>query len=107
MQPYKVIAQITTKWTIEVHANDKTEAQTTVEDLGQNAIEIGGDFEGLVSVEVTGVELLEVESEEDREFIDMDDLAGGEPAVYTEEEASEAYAKEETEGESDDQTTQS
>jgi len=35
MKPYQITAQVTTKYTIEVHAKDETEAQATAEASAQ------------------------------------------------------------------------
>lgn len=56
MRPYKITVYITTRWKIEIHANDETEAQQIGESLEPGGIELNGDFQEDHSVEVVDVE---------------------------------------------------
>ena len=65
MKSYKVEIDITTRYTIEVHAETEIEAIQQAEDLSLSSIEDGGDFIEMVDVAVGNVKLLEPEEEED------------------------------------------
>ena len=65
MKPYTVTLEVKTKWTMEVHAEDKQQAEETAEGLDYAQIETGGEFGEVVSIEATDTELLYPEDEED------------------------------------------
>ena len=65
MKPYKAEVEVTNKYSIEVHAGDETEAIQHVENMDAGQIEDGGDFIELVGVEVTDIESMEPDDEED------------------------------------------
>ena len=65
MKPYIVTLEVKTKWTMEVHAEDKHEAEETAEGLDYAQIETGGEFGKVLSIEATDTELVYPEDEED------------------------------------------
>ena len=65
MKPYKVEIEITTKYSMEIHAFDETEAIQKAENLEPRAIEMGGDFEEITKIEVTDIEEIKPEDDED------------------------------------------
>ena len=82
MKPYRAEVKVTNKYSIEVHARDETEATQHVENMDAGQIEDGGDFIEMVGVEVTDIEPMEPDdedevtyTEDDGEAIDTDRLA--------------------------------
>lgn len=65
MKPYTVTLEVTTRWTMEVHAENEEDAQAVAEDLELDAIENGGDFGELSSVEVMDIEVVYPEDEDE------------------------------------------
>ena len=63
MRPYKVTVDVTTRWTVEIHANDETEAQQVAEYMGTDEIEAAGDCSEVVSIEAVDV----IELDRDKE----------------------------------------
>lgn len=73
MKPYKAEVEVTNKYSIEVHAGDETEATQHVENMEAGQIEDGGDFIETVGVEVTEIEPMEPDDEEDEVTYTEDD----------------------------------
>lgn len=87
MKQYKVTAHVTTKYTVEVHAETEDDAQAQTEDFDHVGIGNAGEFEEFVGVEVTDVEVLHPEDhDEDNVGVeltpeDQADLAEAEEAL--------------------------
>lgn len=96
MKAYRLEAEVTTKWIIEVHGEDDAAVTQTAEDMDSVQIEAAGDFVESVKVEVTNTELMYPEDQEDeevepepepeQEFVDLDSLGAPEKAEAGEEE---------------------
>ncbi|KKL90316.1 hypothetical protein LCGC14_1905930 [marine sediment metagenome] len=71
MKAYRVEAQVTTKWIIEVHGEDEDAAAQTAEDMDNTQIEAAGDFVESVKVEVMDIELMYSDDEEDDEAAEV------------------------------------
>jgi hypothetical protein len=56
IKPYSVEVEVTTRWTIRIDADSEDEAVDKAEDMRMDEIEISGDFEEELSVEVTNIE---------------------------------------------------
>jgi hypothetical protein len=56
IKPYSVEVEVTTRWTVEIHADNEDEAKEKAEELAFSEIEISGDFEETLSAEVTNIE---------------------------------------------------
>lgn len=54
MKPYSVEIEMTTRWTVEIHANDEDEVQQIVEEGGFD--EDDGSFKEVQSVEIINIE---------------------------------------------------
>ena len=67
MKPYKITAEITTSWTLEVHGDDEDHATQQTEKMDSTQIENAGDFIETVKVEVTDIEMVYPEDEEEPE----------------------------------------
>ena len=67
MKTYNVEVDVTTRWTIEVHADDEDEASAQAEAMTPDEIEALGDLEGSGCVEVVSIEEKSEEWEEDDE----------------------------------------
>jgi hypothetical protein len=65
MKPYTVTAEVTTSWTLEVHGEDEDHTTHQVEHMDSTQIENAGEFIETVKVEVTDIELVYPEDEED------------------------------------------
>ena len=65
MKPYNVEIDVTTRWTVEVHAEDEDEATTQAESMSLDEIAASGDFKELVDVTVASIEKKPKEWEED------------------------------------------
>lgn len=63
MKPYEVMVEVTTRWTMEIHANDETEAQQFAEDVDTEDIEAAGDHSEVISIEAVDV----IELDRDKE----------------------------------------
>ena len=63
MKPYEVTVDVTTRWTMEIHANDETEAQQFAEDVDTEDIEAAGDCSEVISIEAVDV----IELDRDKE----------------------------------------
>jgi len=63
MKPYEVTVDVTTRWTMEIHANDEIEAQQFAEDVDMEDIEAAGDCSEVVSIEAVDV----IELDRDKE----------------------------------------
>ena len=74
MKPYRAEVEVTTKYSIEVHAENETEATQHVEDMSGHQIEDGGDFIELVGVEVVDIEPMEPDDDEEDEPESYSDL---------------------------------
>jgi hypothetical protein len=67
MKPYKVTAELTTKHTLEVHGEDENAVTHQVEHMDSTQIENAGEFVETIKVEVTDIELVYPEDEEEPE----------------------------------------
>jgi hypothetical protein len=56
MKPYSVEIDVTTRYTIEIHANNEEKAQEIAENMDLDEIESDANFKDLRSAEVTNVE---------------------------------------------------
>jgi hypothetical protein len=77
MKPYKVRVEVTTAYTVEVHAELQEQAEHQVGTMDLDQIENAGEFAELVKVEVVDSEMLHPE--------DQDDENVGVEPEYTEE----------------------
>lgn len=67
MKPYKVTAQVTTKHTLEVHGDDENDVQAKAEKMDSTQVGNAGEYVKTVKVEVTDIELMYPEDEEEPE----------------------------------------
>ena len=84
MKPYRITAHVTTKYTVEVHAETGDDAQAQAEDFDHIGIGNAGEFEGFVKIEVTDVELLYPE-DQDGENVGMERVPNAETLAAVEE----------------------
>jgi hypothetical protein len=73
MKPYTVIAEVTTRWTLEVHGEDEVAITKQVEHMDSTQIENAGDYVETVKVEVTDLELVYPEDEEEPEVLEEEE----------------------------------
>ena len=57
MKPYRVEVEVTTKWILEVHAEDEHDAAQTASNMVPVEIEAMGDYGEVTNVEVGDIEL--------------------------------------------------
>ena len=55
-RPYSVEIDVTTRWTVEIHADSEDEEWSKAENMSADEIEEEGDFKEELSVEVNDVE---------------------------------------------------
>lgn len=67
MKAHRLEVEVTTKYIIEVHGENEAEATQTAENMDNTQIEAAGDFVESVKVEVTDIEVMYPEDEEEDE----------------------------------------
>ena len=77
MKPYKLTVEVTTKHTVEVHDEDEDHATAQAEKMDNTQIENAGDFIETTKVEVTDIELVYPEDEEEPDPVEQIDFAMG------------------------------
>lgn len=70
MKAYRVEIEVTSKYVLEVHAEDKEHAIEQTEEMNLDNIECAGDYVELTGVEVTDVELMYPHDDDDVEIED-------------------------------------
>jgi hypothetical protein len=83
MKPYKVLAEVTTRYYIEVHAENGDLAYETAEEMDVAQVLDAGDHESDVDVAVIDVELLHPEDYDEDEVVEeeyTEDHAAPRPA---------------------------
>ncbi len=65
MKAYKVLAEVTTRYTIEVHGEDEDAVYDNVELMGPSQVMEGGEFNSTVDVACISVELLHPEDHDE------------------------------------------
>ena len=73
MKAYKVLAEVTTRYTIEVHGEDEDAVYDNVELMGPSQVMEGGEFDSTVDVACISVELLHPE-----DYDEPDEVVGEE-----------------------------
>jgi hypothetical protein len=112
MKPYKVLAEVTTRYTVEVHGEDEGAVYDTVELMGPQDVMDAGEFESTVDVACVSMELLHPEDyDEPDEMVELSpedqaDLAAAEESLAEPGEADlddleEFESEEETDGQED------
>lgn len=65
MKAYKVLAEVTTRYTIEVHGEDEDAVYDNVELMGPSQVMEGGEFDSTVDVACISVELMHPEDHDE------------------------------------------
>ena len=67
MKPYKLTVEVTTKHIVEVHGENEDHATAQAEKMNHTQVENAGEYIETVKVEVTDIELVHPEDEEEPE----------------------------------------
>ena len=65
MKAYKVLTEVTTRYTIEVHGEDEDAVYDNVELMGPSQVMEGGEFDSTVDVACISVELMHPEDHDE------------------------------------------
>lgn len=81
MKAYKVLAEVTTRYTIEVHGEDEDAVYDNVELMGPSQVMEGGEFDSTVDVACISVELMHPEDYDEPDVVEQMDkeLGAGDP----------------------------